>query len=210
MTGKPAVVSLHTYPSLANGMFNMRYALMSDVPLLVVNGQQDSRFLIHNPVLGAPNTRLAETATKYVYEVTGVDDIAVALQRCYLQARLQPTGPVFLSIPMNFMLERTAHTTFKKTRILEDAVPRSVGEVARSLSSVPAKRLAIVADYAVGAARSLDALSRIATALDADIYAAPFHVQGTVDPLHRNFRGQLPAKVLVRSDELEAWCQSRR
>ena len=30
----------------------------------------------------------------------------------------------------------------------------------------------------------------IATALDADIYAAPFHVQGTVDPLHPNFRGQ--------------------
>jgi benzoylformate decarboxylase len=35
-------------------------------------------------------------------------------------------------------------------------------------------------------------LSRIATALDADIYAAPFHVQGAVDPLHPNFRGQLP------------------
>ncbi len=72
-------------------------------------------------------------------------------------------------------------------------MPRSVGEVARALSSVPAKRLMMVADYAAGAARSLDALSRIATALDADIYSARFHVQGTVDPLHRNFRGQLPA-----------------
>lgn len=192
ITGKPSVVSLHTYPGLANGMFNMRNALMAGVPLLVVNGQQDSRFLIHNPVLGAPNTRLAETATKYSYEVTSIDDLAVALQRCYLQARLQPTGPVFLSIPMNFMLERTGHTTFKKTRIIEDAVPRAIGEVVRALKTVPAKKLAIVADYAVGAAHGLDALSRIATALDADIYAAPFHVQGTVDPLHPNFRGQLP------------------
>jgi len=65
-----------------------RNALMAGVPLLVVNGQQDSRFLIHNPVLGAPNTQLAETATKYSYEVTSIDDLAVALQRCYLQARL--------------------------------------------------------------------------------------------------------------------------
>ena len=81
ITGKPSVVSLHTYPGLANGMFNMRNALMSGVPLLVINGQQDSRFLIHNPVLGAPNTRLAETATKYAYEVTRADDLAVALQR---------------------------------------------------------------------------------------------------------------------------------
>src|SRR5262249_2454389 len=179
ITGKPAVVSLHTYPGLANGMFNMRNALMAGVPLLVVNGQQDSRFLIHNPVLGAPNTRLAETATKYSYEVTSIDDLAVALQRCYLQARLQPTAPAVLPIPMDFMLERTGHTTFKKTRIIEDAVPRAIGEVVRALKTVPAKKLAIVADYAVGAAHGLDALSRIATALDADIYAAPFHVQGT-------------------------------
>ena len=192
ITGKPSIVSLHTYPGLANGMFNMRNALMSGVPLLVVNGQQDSRFLIHNPVLGAPNTRLAETATKYSYEVTSVDDLAVALQRCYLQARLQPTGPVFLSIPMNFMLERTEHTTFKKTQIIDNAVPRAIGDVVGALKAVPAKKLAIVADYAVGAARDLNAVSGIATALDADIYAAPFHVQGTVDPLHPNFRGQLP------------------
>ena len=173
-------------------MFNMRNALMSGIPLLVINGQQDSRFLIHNPVLGAPNTRLAETATKYAYEVSRTDDLAVALQRCYLQARLQPTGPVFLSIPMNFMLERTDDTTFKKTRIIDDIVPGAIGEVARALKSAPAGKLAIVADYAVGAAHGIDAVSRIATAVAADIFAAPFHVQGAVDPLHPNFRGQLP------------------
>jgi benzoylformate decarboxylase len=192
ITRKPSIVSLHTYPGLANGMFNMRNALVAGVPLLVVNGQQDSRFLIHNPVLGAPNTQLAQTATKYAYEVTSIDDLAVALQRCYLQARLQPTGPVFLSIPMNIMLERTAHTTFKKTLIIEDAVPRGIGDVVRALKTVPSKKLAIVADYAVGAAHGLNSLSFVATALDADIYAAPFHVQGTVDPLNPNFRGQLP------------------
>jgi len=187
ITGKPSIVSLHTYPGLANGMFNMRNALMAGVPLLVINGQQDSRFLIHNPVLGAPNNKLAETATKYSYEVTSIDDLTVALQRCYLQARLQPTGPVFLSIPMNFILERTGHTTFKKTKIIEDAVPRAIGNVAHALKAVPAKKLAIVADYAVGAAHGVDALSRIATVLDADIYAAPFHVQGTVVPCMRTF-----------------------
>ena len=192
ITGKPSIVSLHTYPGLANGMFNMRNALMSGVPMLVIAGQQDSRFLIHNPVLGAPNTQLAETATKYAYEVTRADDLAVALQRCYLQARLQPTGPVFLSIPMNFMRESTERTTFKRTRIVDDAVPRGIDAVAAALKAVPAGRLAIVADYAVGAAHGIESVSRIAGALGADIYAAPFHVQGTVDPLHPNFRGQLP------------------
>ncbi|PNG26228.1 thiamine pyrophosphate-binding protein [Methylocella silvestris] len=192
ITGKPSIVSLHTYPGLANGMFNMRNALMSGVPLLVINGQQDSHFLIHNPVLGAPNTKLAETATKYAYEVIRTDDLAVALQRCYLQARLQPKGPVFLSIPMDFMLEQTENTTFKKTRIIDDMAPREIGEVSRALQAVPPGKLVIVVDYAVGAAHGVDSVSRIATALAADIYAAPFHVQGAVDPLHPNFRGQLP------------------
>jgi benzoylformate decarboxylase len=148
---------------------------------------------------------LAETATKYSYEVTRTDDLAVALQRCYLHARLQPTGPVFLSIPMNFMLEETEHTTFKRTRIVEDAVPSAVGEVAATLKAVPVGKLAIVADYAVGAAHGIDAVSRIATALDADVYAAPFHVQGTVDPLHPNFRGQLPPTTRKTNETLSRY-----
>jgi benzoylformate decarboxylase len=205
ITGKPSIVSLHTYPGLANGMFNMRNALMSGVPLLVIKGQQDSRFLIHNPVLGAPNTQLAETATKYAYEVTRTDDLAVALQRCHLQARLHPTGPVFLSIPMNFMLERTENTNFKKTRIIEDAVPRGIGAVSRALQAVPSGKLAIVTDYAVGAAHGIDAVGRIATALGADIYAAPFHVQGTVDPLHPSFRGQLPPTTRAINETLSRY-----
>lgn len=195
ITGKPAIVSLHTYPGLANGMFNMRNALMSGVPLLVINGQQDSRFLIHNPVLGAPNVQLSQTATKYAYEVTRTDDLAIALQRCYLQTQLQPTGPVFLSIPMDFMLEQTEHTTFKNTRIIDDAVPQGLDEAVKALRAVPAGKLAIVADYAVGAAQSISSISRIADALGADVYAAPFHVQGTVDPLHPRFRGQLPGET---------------
>lgn len=192
VTGKPSIVSLHTYPGLANGLFNMRNALLSGVPMLVINGQQDSRFLIHNPVLGAPNTQLAETATKYAYEVTRADDLAVALQRCHLQAQLQPPGPVFLSIPMDFMLEKTEQATFRKMRIIEDTAPRGIDQVAHALREVPAGGLAIVTDYAVGAAHGVEEVGRIATALGADLYAAPFHVQGTVDPLHPNFRGQLP------------------
>ena len=136
----------------------------------MINGQQDSRFLIHNPVLGGPNVKLAETATKYVYEVSRTDDLAVALQRCYLQAKLQPTGPVFLSDAMNFMLRRTENTIFKKTRIIEDAVPRSIAEVLQALKAVPSGKLAIVTDYAVTATHGVAAVSRTATALAADIY----------------------------------------
>ena len=78
-TGKTALVSLHTYPGLASGMFNIRNAQLAGIPMFIMNGTEDSRFLIHNPVLGGPNTELAATATKYQYQVQNIDELTVAM-----------------------------------------------------------------------------------------------------------------------------------
>ena len=189
-TGKTAMVSLHTYPGLASGMFNLRNAYLSGVPLFVVNGTEDSRFLVHNPVLGGPNTQLAETATKYQYEVRNIDELTVAMQRCWVQAGLQPTRPVFLSVPMDFMQGSTERITFKPTQVFDDTASASIAQVAEALRT--AEKLAIVVDYAVGWDRSVPAMTNLAVALGADIYAAPFHVQGVCDMLHPTFKGALP------------------
>ena len=171
-------------------MFNLRNAYLSGVPLFVVNGTEDSRFLVHNPVLGGPNTQLAETATKYQYEVRNIDELTVAMQRCWVQAGLQPTRPVFLSVPMDFMQGSTERITFKRTQVFDDTASASIAEVAEALRT--AEKLAIVVDYAVGWDRSVPAMTNLAAALDADIYAAPFHVQGVCDMLHPTFKGALP------------------
>jgi benzoylformate decarboxylase len=189
-TGSTAMVSLHTYPGLASGMFNLRNAYLSGIPLFVVNGTEDSRFLIHNPVLGGPNTQLAETATKYQYEVRSIDELTVAFQRCWVQAGLQPARPVFLSVPMDFMAGSTERITFKTTVVHDDVVSASIAEVAHALES--ARKLAIVVDYAVGWDRSERVVTNVAAALGADVYAAPFHVQGVCDMLHPTFKGPLP------------------
>jgi benzoylformate decarboxylase len=189
-TGRTALVSLHTYPGLASGMFNIRNAQLSGIPMLIMNGTEDSRFLIHNPVLGGPNTQLAATATKYQYEVRSIDELSVAMQRCWVQAGLQPTQPVFLSVPMNFMLSSTDRVTFKSTRIFDDVVSASIATVVDALKS--AKKLAVVSDYAVGWDHSVRTLTNVAQALGADVWAAPYHVQGACDMLHPGFKGQLP------------------
>ena len=189
-TGKTAMVSLHTYPGLASGMFNIRNAQLAGVPLFIMNGTEDSHFLIHNPVLGGPNTQLAATATKYQYQVQNIDELTVAMQRCWTQASLQPTQPVFLSVPMDFMKGSTERITFKKTEILDDAVSTSIAKVVDALKS--AKKVAIIADYAVGWDDAVRGMTNVAAALGADVWAAPFHVQGACDMLHPTFKGQLP------------------
>ena len=202
-TGKTAMVSLHTFPGLASGMFNLRNAYLSGIPLLVVNGTEDSRFLIHNPVLGGPNTQLAETATKYQYEARSIDELTVALQRCWTQAGVQPTRPVFLSVPMDFMAGSTERIAFKRTVVHDDIVSASIADVATALRS--SRRLAIVVDYAVGWDDSVRALTNVAAALEADVYAAPFHVQGVCDMLHPTFRGALPPTTREVRDILSGY-----
>jgi benzoylformate decarboxylase len=162
-TGKTAMVSLHTYPGLASGMFNLRNAYLSGVPLFVVNGTEDSRFLVHNPVLGGPNTQLAETATKYQYEVRTVDELTVAMQRCWVQAGLQPTGPVFLWVPMDFMQCSTDRIEFKSTQVFDDTASASIAQVAELLRT--SGKLPIIVDYAVGWDHAAPALRNVAVTL---------------------------------------------
>ena len=192
ITNKAAVVNIHTYPGLANALFNMKNAHDAGIPLLVIAGQQDTRFLIHNPVLAAPNTELAKTATKYAYEVNRIEDLCIAFQRCYLQANLEPRKPVFLSIPMDLMASETDKVLFRKTQIIDDVVSESLSDVVVALKAVPKGKLAIAADYAVGSSNAIAAMSAVAHQLGADIYSAPFHVQGVVDPLDPNYRGDIP------------------
>ncbi len=161
----------------------MKNAHDAGIPLLVIAGQQDTRFLIHNPVLSAPNTELARTATKYAYEINRIEDLSIAFQRCYVQASLEPRKPVFLSIPMDLMASETDQVSFRKTEIIDDVVSKAIEEVAKALQAVPKGKLAIAADYAVGLSDAIAAMTAVAHKLDADIYSAPFHVQGVVDPL---------------------------
>jgi len=113
------------------------------------------------------------------------------MQRCWVQAGLQPTQPVFLSVPMDFMQGGTTeHTTFKRTEVLDDAVTASIGTLADRLRA--AKSLAIITDYAVGWSDAVPGVTQLAHLLGADVWSAPFHVQGVCDMLDPAFKGQLP------------------
>ena len=53
-TGNTAMISLHTYPGLASGMFNIRNAQLAGIPSSSSTGPKTVAFLIHNPVSGRP------------------------------------------------------------------------------------------------------------------------------------------------------------
>ena len=192
-TRKPAVVNIHTYPGLANSIANMYNAYTSGIPLFVIAGQQDQRHLIHRPLLSGELTKLAETATKYQYQVTRAEDLDVALQRCYSQASMSPPGPTFLSIPLDILNGTTDKTCFKNTQVLDDACVNDLTVLIDLIKKTEPGKLAFIADYEAGESIAEESLSLLAESLQADIFAAPYHVRRVAEPRHPHFKGHLPA-----------------
>jgi benzoylformate decarboxylase len=106
-TGKPAVVNLHTNPGLAHALGNLYNAYRAGTPLVVTAGQQDTRSMLDQPLLYADMIELARQHTKWAWEVRTAAEIPRALQRAFTIARTPPTGPVFVSLPVNLMEERS-------------------------------------------------------------------------------------------------------
>src|SRR3989440_182640 len=55
------------------------------------------------PILAADLVRMAEAFTKWSYEVRSAEEAPRALRRALKVARTPPTGPVFLSLPMDLL-----------------------------------------------------------------------------------------------------------
>jgi benzoylformate decarboxylase len=99
------VVNLHISCGLGNAMGMLYNAFREGTPLLVTAGQQDRRLYFEEPILWGEMVEVAKPWTKWSVEVQRVQDVPVALRRAMQIALTPPTGPVFLSIPMDVQSE---------------------------------------------------------------------------------------------------------
>ena len=100
-TRQPGVVNLHISPGLGNGLGMLYNAHRSGTPLIVTAGQQDRRLRFSEPILWGEMVDVARPWTKWSAEVQRVEDIPAAIRRAIQTALMPPTGPVFLSIPVD-------------------------------------------------------------------------------------------------------------
>lgn len=66
-------------------------------------GQQDTRHLRLEPLLSGPLQETARPLVKWSHQPVRAADVPAALERAFRIALTPPTGPVFLSLPMDFM-----------------------------------------------------------------------------------------------------------
>lgn len=101
----PGVVNLHISCGLGNGMGMLYNAYRAGTPLIVTAGQQDRRLKFQEPILWSDMVSVARPWTKWAVEVERAEDLPVAIRRAVQTALMPPTGPVFLSIPVDVQRE---------------------------------------------------------------------------------------------------------
>lgn len=97
----PAVVNLHICCGLGNAMGMLYNAYRSGSPLVVTAGQQDQRMSFEEPILWGDMTSVARPWTKWAAEIQRPEDIPSAVRRALQIAMAPPSGPVFLSLPLD-------------------------------------------------------------------------------------------------------------
>src|SRR3954447_23041498 len=104
-SGRPAFLNLHTSAGLGNAIGNLTNAQANGTPLVVTAGQQARRHRHHDPLLAGDLVGLAGPVSKWAHEVTTLGELGMVMRRAFHDATTAPSGPVFVSIPMDLLDE---------------------------------------------------------------------------------------------------------
>ena len=100
------MVNVHIAPGLANAMSMIYNAKKSGAPMVVIVGQQDTRFLATEPLLSANLVEFAKPWVKWAGEVIRPEDVPMIMRRAFRVAGEPPWGPVASACPRTSWMAR--------------------------------------------------------------------------------------------------------
>ncbi len=192
VTGRPAVLNLHTSAGLGNAIGNLTNAQANGTPLVVTAGQQDRRHLHHDPLLAGDLVGLAQSVSKWTHEVSTLAELGPIMRRAFHDATSAPAGPVFVSIPMDVLEESGEAPVPAVSTIDRGAVAGGLDELARRLTDAAPGRLLIVAGDEVAASGAVPALEAVAEAIGCRVHGSPIHSNTVFPTDHPLWAGALP------------------
>jgi len=194
-SGKLGVVCVHICCGLGNAMGMLYNACCEGTPLLLLAGHQDRRLRPGEPVLDGDTVSVARPWTKWSVEVQRVEDVPTVVRRAVQTALTPPTGPVFLSLPVDVQLESAdgldltpPHIPDRRVRPPLDALHKAAEILAQ------ARNPAILAGSRVTEAGAVDELVTLAEQLGAPVLAEQQSSHGRL-PMpadHPLYTGTLP------------------
>jgi benzoylformate decarboxylase len=202
---RPGVLNLHTAGGLGHGLGNLLNAHVSGTPLVVTAGQQDSRHTLTDPLLYGDLVSIATPAVKWAQEVTHPDQIPILVRRAFHDCQIAPTGPVFLSLPMDVMEEMTTIDIGELSTIDRAAVAGSLDRLAEYLAAIPPGKLAIVAGDEISTSNAAAETVVLADALGAPVYGSSWPAHIPFPTAHPLWMGNLPTKATEIAQKLHSY-----
>ena len=190
-SGKLTVLNLHVAPGLGNAMGMLYDAQMAGSPIMVTAGQQDTEYLVEEPILSADLVSLARPFVKFSAQVERLNDLPVLVHRAAKTALAPPTGPVFLSLPGDILKNDGDIDLLEPTRV----APRVRGDLdavnAAAELLAKAERPVIIAGDAVAQSRGHKELAALAEAIGAPVYTEFVPNTASFPSSHPLYRGSM-------------------
>ncbi len=192
-----AVVNLHASCGLGNAMGQLYNAHREHTPLLVTAGQQDRRLRQEEPILAGDLVAVTSPWTKFSAEVQRVEDLPTLLRRAVATALTPPTGPVFLSLPVDVQLAAAEELDMRPIQLHDHQTrpPAKAIEQARRVL-MGATNPVILAGSRVCDCDAFEPLAAIADSLGAPVYQ---------ESLANHGRMGFPADHPLRGEVLPLW-----
>ncbi|MCJ2073968.1 thiamine pyrophosphate-dependent enzyme [Methylobacterium sp. J-030] len=207
---RPAFLNLHTAGGLGHAMGGLVNSQVSGTPLVVTAGQQDLRHALTDPLLMGDLVAIADPVMKWAREVTSPDQIPILLRRAFHDAGAAPSGPVFLSLPMDVMEAMSVVPAGETSTIDQRAVAGSLDRLADKLAAIAPGRLALIAGDEIDASDASAQMVALADLLAAPVYGSSWPAHIPFPTAHPLWAGNLPtradaiAEILGRYDAVFA------
>jgi benzoylformate decarboxylase len=194
-TNKPALVNLHTAAGTGNGMCNIMTAYQNKTPLIITAGQQTREMILCEPYLtNRDETTLPRPWVKWAYQPVRAQDVPAAIMRAYAIALQPPSGPVYVSIPLDDW-DQPAHgdavVRTVSSRYAPD--PERISLFAERIRK--SKNPALVYGPEIDRSGAWDAGVKFAEQLQAPVFLAPLSDRVSFPETHPQFRGMLPIAI---------------
>ena len=190
-SGKLTVLNLHVAPGLGNAMGMLYDAQMAGSPILVTAGQQDTGYLVSEPILSADLPTLAKPFVKFAAQVDRLNDLPTLVHRAAKTALAPPTGPAFLALPGDILKDDADIDLLEPTRV----APRMRGDIdavnAAAELLAKAERPVIIAGDAVAQSRAHKELAALAEAIGAPVYTEFVPNTASFPSSHPLYRGSM-------------------
>jgi benzoylformate decarboxylase len=199
VTGRPAVVNIHTAPGMGNAQGALYNAFVNKTPLIVTAGNQ-RRFMQNQYCLltNIEPTTVPKPFVKWAAEPAIASEAPAVLAHAIHLATTPPMGPVFVSLPMDDMQAELDDTQAADIAAVRDRkVTRAVGfpgdlaeEICARIAAATSPALIVGGD--VERYGAWDAVIGLAERTQSVVWTAPLTGWSGFPENHPLYQGLLP------------------